>query len=225
LVSWLCSTNTFSSISAKRSPAAATEQQRRRAMHGLDRAGHTLRAVVRPVEVHGPTVQRGLDDPDSLAEPFDPHPTRPERDAGPPVLGAVPAGAQPELEQAVAQQVERRGLLGEDRGVAEVVGEHVAADPQAGGRVGGRDHGGHRRHGQREVVGDQEIEKPESSTRFAESVQAFLDSTLVMIRPNRNGRMPELPSKLVRGQQVGRRETGSDVDEGGPGPPTPRRRS
>jgi hypothetical protein len=28
--------------------------------------------------------------------------------------------------------------------------------------------------------------------------------------------MPELPSKLVRGQQIGRRETGSDVDEGGP---------
>ncbi len=71
-----------------------------------------------------------------------------EGDAALFVLGHVPAGADGHVQPALAEHVERREVLCQDRGMAQVVVEHERRDPQRR-RCGGHD--GHRGDG-RELV-------------------------------------------------------------------------
>ena len=74
--------------------------------------------------------------------------------AGRLVVGAHPSGAEPGLEPAVAQQVERRELLGEDDRMPVVVVEDESADPQRRGGLGGGGDRDDRRPLVVEVIGD-----------------------------------------------------------------------
>ena len=77
------------------------------------------------------------------------------------VVGLHPARADAELEPAVAQQVDRRRLLGEDRRVLVVVVEHERADPQRRGVRGRHRDRGQRRELLAEVVGHEQRRVPE----------------------------------------------------------------
>jgi hypothetical protein len=85
--------------------------------------------------------KQSLDDGEGLLEPVDALARAVERDTSSAVLGLVPAGADAELEAPARQMVQARRLVGEDRGMPEVVGEHKRAHPQARGHRG---HGGQR---------------------------------------------------------------------------------
>lgn len=60
---------------------------------------------------------------------------------------------QAELEPAIGQEVHRRGLTRHQHGVAEVVVEHMRADPEACRRLCGADQRRHRRQEVGEVIG------------------------------------------------------------------------
>jgi hypothetical protein len=80
-------------------------------------------------------------DSDRLFEPVDPRPGTIERDAGRPILGLVPAGANADDDTPVAEAIEGRQLLGEHGRMAEVVveDERTEAQPLGGYRDGGED--------------------------------------------------------------------------------------
>jgi hypothetical protein len=92
---------------------------------------------------------------DRLLEPAGPRAERLPRDARGVELPLHVPGTQPELQAAVAQDVERRGLTGQQRGIPEGGVQHEGADPQVLGGVGrGLQH---RERGRRaEMVGDED---------------------------------------------------------------------
>lgn len=116
-----------------------------------------MHAVVGTVEGEGPVgVQEALDHLHRLLEPVDPHLGRVVGDARLLVVGAHPTGTETQLEAPPAQQVERRGLLGQHDRMAVVVPEDQG--PHAEG-TGGGGHGGQGGDGRElvtEVVGHEE---------------------------------------------------------------------
>jgi hypothetical protein len=73
--------------------------------------------------------QQPLENLEGLLESTDPHRRIVERQAGPLVLGAQPAGPDAELEAAPGEHIERRHLLGQHHRVPVVVVEHQTAHP------------------------------------------------------------------------------------------------
>ena len=102
-----------------------------------------------------------LDDVQRLFEAVDAHRGRVVLEPERVVVGLHPARADAELEPAVAQQVDRRGLLGEDRRVLVVVVEHERADLQRRGVRGRHRDRRHRRQLLAEVVGHEQRRVPE----------------------------------------------------------------
>src|SRR6266566_3031511 len=110
--------------------------------------------------VHLGTGEQGPDDAQRLLEPADALTRRVEPDPGGVVFGLVPACAEAELEPSSGHQVQAGGLVRDDRRMAEVVGQHDRAHPQAGGHGGRGGQGGERRQllaerARREVIPDQ----------------------------------------------------------------------
>ena len=94
-------------------------------------------AVEAAVECHWPVADEArLEDLHRFREPCHSNARWIERQARAPIVGLHPAGADPQLEAAVGQQIDRGGLLRQQRRMAEVVVEHDGADTQA--RCGGR---------------------------------------------------------------------------------------
>src|SRR5437763_4055696 len=94
---------------------------------------------------HLGTGEQGPDDAQRLLEPADALARPVEPDPGRVVFGLVPARAEAELEPSPGYEMQAGRLVRHDRGVAEVVGEHDRADPQAGGPPGRGGPGGERR--------------------------------------------------------------------------------
>ena len=123
-------------------PLTATTDHERR-VRPLDGRRPTLVVgdrVVLAGEREGTLPEAALHDGDRFGQSGDPRPDRFERQADGVVLLAVPAGADPDVEATLAQDVERGHVLRQHGRVTQVVVEHERADPQ--GRGGGRD----RRH-------------------------------------------------------------------------------
>ncbi len=75
----------------------------------LDRRGQVdrvERAVMLPVEREGPAGEHPFDDLDGFGQPLDPFARRRQFHSERLVLGRVPAGAEPDVEAAVADTVE-----------------------------------------------------------------------------------------------------------------------
>lgn len=66
-----------------------------------------------------------------------------------------PADADAEFESAVGEQVNGRRLFGQHSWISEVVGQHVRANAQLPGRVGGGHQRGQGRSGAAHVIGNQ----------------------------------------------------------------------
>jgi hypothetical protein len=110
--------------------------------------------------VHLGTGEQGPDDAQRLLEPADALTRRVEPDPGGVVFGLVPACAEAELEPSPGHEVQAGGLVRDDRRMAEVVGQHDRAHPQAGGHRGRGGQGGERRQllterARRKVIPDQ----------------------------------------------------------------------
>ena len=101
--------------------------------------------------------EQPAEDGDRLGHPLDPHARRVELQADRPVLGLVPAGPDPDVEPAVAEDVERREVLGHDGRVAQVVVEHERADAEPFGRHRGGGEHRDRRKLRLQVVVDAEM--------------------------------------------------------------------
>jgi hypothetical protein len=90
--------------------------------------------VETPIEAGGPVAEQAAQDRDRFQHPADPHRGGIERQAERKVLGLVPAGPDPHDEPSLAQHVDRRKLLGEHRGMAQVVVEDERTEAQPLGR-------------------------------------------------------------------------------------------
>ena len=106
------------------------------------------------------------------------------------VVGRHPARADAELEPAVGQHVERRGLLGHDRRVLVVVAQHEHADAKrVGDRGRDRDRDHRRQLGAHEVIGHEErgvAQRFDLSGTLAPTPLASAGPDVCT--PNRNGR-------------------------------------
>jgi len=91
---------------------------------------------------HASTGEEPLDDLQCLRQAVDANAGCVERYARLFVVRRHPAGAQPEIETAVGQQVQRCRFLCQDDWVTVVVVEHQRTDPQPGRRVGRGHEGG-----------------------------------------------------------------------------------
>ena len=136
-------TPTMSAISpANRSTRAlaTTDDERRTARRVRPRrAGQLGDAVVLALEGDRRLVdEQRLQDLRVLDHPVDAHLRRLHRDAGTVVVELLPPRAEPDLEPALRQQVDRRELTREHRGMAVVAVEHERADVQRGREHGGR---------------------------------------------------------------------------------------
>ena len=133
-------------------PTAADEDRRVRPLRRLRLAVVVRDRVVRALERERAVAHRALDDGDGFFQPVDAHARAVVRNARAAVVGLHPAGADADVDPAVAQHVHRRQLLRQDDGVLVVVVEDERADAQrrrGGGRRGER---GHRRQLIREVI-------------------------------------------------------------------------
>jgi hypothetical protein len=115
--------------------------------------------------VHLGAGEQGPDDAEGFLEPADALSRAVEPDPGGIVFGLVPACAEAELEPSPGHEVQAGGLVSDDRRMAEVVGEHDRAHPEAGGHGGRGGQGGERRQllaerARREVIPDQQHVDP-----------------------------------------------------------------
>src|SRR3989442_1614679 len=136
--------------------AAADHDRRMRPLHRPRQDGRAAHAVVRAVMVDRSLGPETLRERERLREPVDARLRWVVRDPELRVIARVPPRAEPELEPAIREEIDRRGLLREHHGVAVVVVEDEAADPQAARDVGP---GAERRQPCQllgDVVGDQE---------------------------------------------------------------------
>ena len=103
-----------------------------------------------------------LDDPNRLAEPLDANRVGIEAQPDLLVLGLHVAGSEADLDSPVGEQVERRRLPRDERGVAQVVVQDEGPDAHRRGRLGRDGQCDPRREDVREVVGDEEHRVAES---------------------------------------------------------------
>ena len=96
-------------------------------------------------ERHLLTREQALENRDGLGEPLHPDGARVEVEASLIVFGFHVAGAHTELEPAIGQEIHGGCLPRDQHGVAEIVVEHVGADPEGAGRGGCADQRGNRR--------------------------------------------------------------------------------
>ena len=114
-----------------RSLAGPADADRRvRLLDRLRLAAGVVQLVVLPVEGRRSLVSRPDDDLERLVEAVEPLLQRGQVDAVGVALLLVPAGADPELEPAVRDDVERGGHVRQHRRVAVGVAGHEHADPQ-----------------------------------------------------------------------------------------------
>ena len=94
---------------------------------------------------------------DRLAQPGQTHPGRVERQSGLIIIGAHPARSNAQFETSLGEKVKRGRLLGQNRGMPIVIGQHHGAEPEARTVLGRRGKRDHRRVTQaREVIVDQQ---------------------------------------------------------------------
>src|SRR3989442_9799840 len=136
--------------------AAADHDRRMRPLHRPRQDGRAAHAVVRAVMVDRSLGPETLRERERLREPVDARLRWVVRDPELRVIARVPPRAEPELEPAIREEIDRRGLLREHHGVAVVVVEDEAADPQAARDVGRGDERRQRCELLGDVVGDQE---------------------------------------------------------------------
>jgi len=120
----------------------AAAQKDQRALRRRGRHPQLGKLVVAPSQAHRLARPERADDRQRLFQSRNARPRRVERQAHRLVLGAQPARPKPKLQAPAGERGERRGLLGEQRGVAEVVGEHHGAqvDALGGASCGGEGH-------------------------------------------------------------------------------------
>src|SRR5207244_335766 len=112
---------------------AASEQERGMwLLHGTWCALESVDRVVLALERELAPGEELLDDGHRLREPLDPRARRIERHAGLLVIRDHPPRADPEVEPAVGEQVERRSLFGQHHRMPVVVVENKRADAQRG---------------------------------------------------------------------------------------------
>ena len=136
-------------------PLAATADEQGR-MRLLDRRRLPVvlgDRVVLARERERPLGEAALEHRDRLGETRDAHAGGVERDAERGVLRPVPAGAERDLHAAPAQHVERGEVLGQERGMTQVVVGHERRDPQPVGGRGDRREQGHEPEREHDVVG------------------------------------------------------------------------
>lgn len=100
--------------------------------------------------------EQPLDDGDRLCQPFDPRASRVESQPRLVVFGLDAPRAQAELKPPLGKQVDRRRLARDQHGMAQVVIEHVRADPKISCRLGSADQCRHRRHKIGEMIGNRQ---------------------------------------------------------------------
>ena len=113
-------------------------------------------AIVPARDAHGLAFQQSLDDDNRLRQSLDARGAGVEGEPHLRVLGLHVAGADAQLEPAVAQHVERRGLARGEQGMAEIVVEHAGPDTQPGRRRGRGGERGKRREQLGQVVRDEQ---------------------------------------------------------------------
>ena len=104
----------FAATASTFGPPPPTIERRVRLLHRLRLTVEPVDLVVLAVERERLRTHQALDDGERLVEAGDAHARGIEIDAGPLVVGGHPPGAEPELEPAVAEHVDRRGLGRED---------------------------------------------------------------------------------------------------------------
>ena len=135
---------------------ASDDDRRMRPLDGkrMDRVAGD--AVVLAGEVDLGPAEQALDDRNRLGEPLDPDASSIEAEPDLIVLDSHVTRAQPQLEPSIRQEVHRRRLSREQHGMAEIVVDHVRADPESCRRVRGAHHRRDCRQHGGEVVGHQE---------------------------------------------------------------------
>jgi hypothetical protein len=83
--------------------------------------------------------QQTLDDRRCLRQPFDPGGSPIKGQPGLVIFRLDAAGAQPELQPPIRQEVDRSGFTRDQHGMAQIVVEDVGADPKVRCRLGGAD--------------------------------------------------------------------------------------
>jgi len=99
------------------------------------------------------TAQQATDDAERLDHAVDPHARRVVSHPELPIVAALPARPQAEIQASVAEPIERGRLARNDQGMTEVVGQHVRPDSQRRRHGGGRGKGGRRGQLASEVIG------------------------------------------------------------------------
>ena len=127
------------------------------ALHGCRKPDHLPDLIVPALERGRGPAQQSPEDRHGLQHPLHAGGGRVVGDPALLVIGPQPAGADPDLQPPAGKQIDRRQLLGKDRGMAEVVVQDLGADaePRGGGRR--RCHGGDgTQHSADKVVGEAE---------------------------------------------------------------------
>ena len=118
------------------SSTTADEERGMRLLPGFGLEVQPFHPVVVTRECHRFLPEHQLDEGDRFLKPGDADRGRIERQASRDVVGAEPATPNAKLQATIGQEVDRRGFLGEDDRMAEVVGQHGTRDPQAAGGIG-----------------------------------------------------------------------------------------
>ncbi len=182
--------------------------------------------VVLAREREGSGAEAAPDHRERLLESLDPHSGPVVREAERGVVGLHPSRADAELGAPAREHVDRRDLLGEDRGVLVVVVEHERADAQRGRRGRGRRHPDHRRElGVDEVVGEvdggvAELLRPSGQRHERPGVEAPADLHTEPERLGHGNPISETTRCSARQVPVGRSTTGTKTSTNSSGTTT-----